>query len=74
MSGETKDSQLLSLWYAGSENLVDLTYDILVEIKSPKELAFYYDDSIPLEDLIEAMEYIQWFIEDVDGEFDNDQK
>ena len=30
MSGETKDSQLLSLWYAGSDNLVDLTYDELV--------------------------------------------
>lgn len=74
MSGETKDSQLLSLWYAGSDNLVDLTYDQLIEIKSPKELAFYYEDFVPLEDLVEAMEYIQWFIDDVDGEFDNDEK
>lgn len=74
MGGETKESQILSLWYAGSDKLVDISYDELIEIKSPKELAFYYDIEIPLEDLIEAMEYIQWFIEDVDEDFDGDKK
>lgn len=73
-SGETKDDQILSLWYAGSDDNVDLSYTDLVKITSPKELAFYYESKIPIEELTEAMEYVKWFIDDVNEEFNGDKK
>lgn len=73
-SGEEKKNQILSLWYAGEPNLVDISYNELIEIKSPKELAVYYESEIPFEELVEAMEYIYWFMRDVNEEFDCDKK
>lgn len=73
-SGETKDDQILSLWYGGIDDIVDLSYNDLVDVKSPKELAFYYESKIPIEELTEAMKYIKWFIDDVNEEFSGDKK
>lgn len=73
-SGEEKEDQILSLWYCGSEKLVNLPYDELIEIKSPKELAFYYDVPISIDDLIEAMQYVNMFLEDIEEDFDGDKK
>jgi hypothetical protein len=72
-SGETKDSQVLSLWYVCEDKLVDLTYDELVDIK-PSLLRKCYDSEISKKDLAEAMLIINWFIDDVDSDFEYKDK
>ena len=72
--GLGKNDQVLSIWYAGEERLIDLTYEDLIEIKSPEQLALYYKSDIPIGELEEAMEYISWFIQDVNEEFADDKK
>jgi hypothetical protein len=67
-SGEAKNEQVLSLWYVGAERLVDLYYEELVEM-TPSLLKQFYDTDISKEDIHEAMEIINWFIDDMDKEF-----
>jgi hypothetical protein len=67
-SGEAKNEQVLSLWYVGAERLVDLYYEELVEM-TPSLLKQFYDTDILKEDIHEAMEIINWFIDDMDKEF-----
>ena len=71
---DVKENQILSLWYISEDTLVNFSYDDLLEIKTPHDLARCYKSEIPLEELVEAMEYIQWFIEDVEEEFGNHDK
>lgn len=68
MSGKTKDEQVLSLWIAGGERLVDLYYEELVDM-TPSLLKQFYDVEIHEKDIHEAMEIIKRFIDDMDEEF-----
>lgn len=68
-SGKTKDEQVLSLWYAGAERLVDLYYEELVDI-TPNLLKQCYDVDIPKKDIVEAISLIKIFIEDMDSDFE----
>jgi len=68
-SGETKESQVLSLWYCGSDELRDYQYSELLEI-TPNLLKSEYDVKIKKSEIFEALGYIHQFIEDVDKEFD----
>ena len=68
-SGETPETQVLSLWYVYEAKLIDFSYQELKQITNTKDLASYYVADISEEDLTEAMEYIKWFIEDVETDF-----
>jgi hypothetical protein len=68
-SGETKESQVLSLWYCGADELRDYQYSELLEI-TPKLLKSEYDVEIKKSEIFEALRYIHQFIEDVDEQFD----
>lgn len=72
-SGETKNEQVLSLWYVGAERLVDLYYEELVDMK-PRILKLCYDVDISKQDIDEAMEIIKLFIDDMDREFEYQDK
>lgn len=72
-SGESKNEQILSLWYAGSERLNDFYYEELVDMK-PSLLKKCYNIEISKKDLAEAMEIIEMFIEDIDGDFEYKDK
>jgi hypothetical protein len=72
-SGESKNEQILSLWYAGSERLNDFYYEELVDMKVGL-LKKCYDTEISKKDLAEAMGIIQTFITDMNSDFEYEDK
>ena len=71
-SGQTKDNQVLSLWYAGSGQLPDFYYIELVDM-TPSLLKKFYDIEISKKDLTEAMQLIKQFIDDMDTDFEYEE-
>ena len=66
-SGESKDEQILSLWYS-MDKTIDWEYDDLLEVTA-KDIQKCYNCEI--EDAEEAMTYINEFIKDVDKEYES---
>ena len=66
-SGESKDEQVLSLWYS-LEKTIDWAYSDLVNITAEDIQRRYKCD---IEDAQEAMTYIDRFIKAVDNEFED---
>ena len=66
-SGESKDEQILSLWYS-MDKTIDWEYDDLLEVTA-KDIQKCYNCEI--EDAEEAMNYINEFIKDVDKEYES---
>ena len=66
-SGESKDEQVLSLWYS-LEKTIDWAYSDLVDITAEDIQRRYECD---IEDAQEAMTYIDRFIKAVDNEFED---
>ena len=66
-SGESKDEQVLSLWYS-LEKTIDWAYSDLVNITA-EDIQRRYECEI--EDAQEAMDYVNRFIKAVDNEFED---
>jgi len=66
-SGESKDEQVLSLWYS-LEKTIDWAYSDLVDVTAEDIQRRYKCD---IEDAQEAMTYIDRFIKAVDNEFED---
>ena len=66
-SGESKDEQVLSLWYS-LEKTIDWAYSDLVNITS-EDIQRRYECEI--EDAQEAMDYVNRFIKAVNNEFED---
>jgi len=66
-SGESKDEQVLSLWYS-LEKTIDWAYSDLVDITAEDIQRRYECD---IEDAQEAMDYVNRFIKAVDNEFED---
>ena len=66
-SGESKDEQVLSLWFSMNKT-IDWVYTDLLEVTA-KDIQRRYHCEI--EDAEEAMTYINEFIKDVDKEYES---
>ena len=66
-SGESKDEQVLSLWYS-LEKTIDWAYSDLVNITA-EDIQRRYECEI--EDAQEAMDYVNRFIKAVNNEFED---
>ena len=66
-SGESKDEQVLSLWYS-MDKTIDWTYPELLNVTAEDIQRRYECD---IEDAQEAMTYIDRFIKAVDNEFED---
>ena len=66
-SGESKDEQVLSLWYS-LDKTIDWAYSDLINVTAEDIQRRYRCE---IEDAEEAMTYVNRFIKDVDNEFED---